>query len=197
MPYLSLGLRCVLGWIFLTSAVDKLQKRDRFRADLVRYRGMHANLIRPVSVLVPLVELLLGGSLLFGMYWRLAALASALLLGMFTIALAGRVLGGAQQPCGCGGLMPSESTSHTHLVANAALIVIALTLTTLTDSQMAVTPPWPLPFLANPGGALSVHAILTAILSLTLLLWVSVARSIFVVWQLRRDHDAAAFGEKR
>lgn len=138
----TLALRHILGWVFLTSAVAKLFNREGFREEVGRYPAVHERLVLPVSILLPIAELLLALNLLLGLYWRLAALGALALLLVFSAAIMSAVVTGRRESCQCGGLMPTRSLSYTHVVLNLAMAGGAAVLAVLAETSAGIRVPW-------------------------------------------------------
>ena len=129
------------GLLLLLAAVHKLTAMHEFRAALTAYKLLPDVLIAPVSIVVPVCEALLGAAWLLAIQPVLVALASALLLGAYTSAIAINLLRGRVHiDCGCG--MASTAGSGQQLswglvVRNIILISAAVT-ATLPASERAI-----------------------------------------------------------
>jgi hypothetical protein len=121
------------GLLFLLAAVHKLTALHKFRATLTAYEILPSPALAPVSMMVPIIELMLGAAWLLAMQAVIVALASALLLAAYTSAIAINLLRGRIHiDCGCsmGASAGRDQQLSWGLVArNSLLIVAALTAT--------------------------------------------------------------------
>jgi hypothetical protein len=123
MSALALAARCLLGVVFLVSA---LSKRDfsAFSVSLRRMRVMPAGWVRPVGILVVAAEALTvvllaipGTALGFAL--------AVVLLGTFTAAIVAVLSRGIAEPCPCFG-PKAAPLGWEHLGRNAFLLVVAI-----------------------------------------------------------------------
>ncbi len=120
-----------LGLMFLVAAYHKFAEGPEFRATLYDYRVLPAALVPVAARVIPVVELLLGGSWLVFYYQpTLTAVASAVLLGIYALAIGVNLARGRLHiDCGCGfgGKTDSEQLITGGLVfRNLILLGIAL-----------------------------------------------------------------------
>ena len=106
-----LGMRLLLGFVFLSSSLPKLAAPDDFRRALSNYRLLPFHLVRPVAVWLPRLELVLALMLMAGVATRAVAFLAAAALLVFSIAVAINLGRGRRIDCGCfGGSSPREIT---------------------------------------------------------------------------------------
>lgn len=109
-----------IGVMFIVSGGLKLASgRDWMRqaADL--------DVPRPLAVVVPWYELVLGAILLTGVARPWPAIVAVVTLIVFTAFLARRMLDGTRPPCACFGSRSTRPLGRRHLARNAALIAVA------------------------------------------------------------------------
>jgi uncharacterized membrane protein YphA (DoxX/SURF4 family) len=98
--------------------------------------------VRPVAWGLPFAELALAVLLVVGLATRLAAAGSAVLLGLFMVAMASAWARGLQIHCGCFGGGPAAGVQASdylvELVRDAGLLAIALLLAWQPDSRLAL-----------------------------------------------------------
>lgn len=129
MKALSLSLRLALGGLFLVAGVLKLHDPTAFASEVANYHLLPA--LGPLlAATLPVIEILSGAVLIAAPSgWRAAAaLLIALLVGLFTIAVAQVLVRGINVSCGCFGSSSGPVTSWTlirdvGLLASAALLV--------------------------------------------------------------------------
>ncbi|MGW3461715.1 MauE/DoxX family redox-associated membrane protein [Streptomyces olivaceoviridis] len=131
MPYVVLGLRCLIGVVFLTSSLSKVAGRGRLARFAVSLRVLGVvprRHVRPVAsavvaaecVVCILLALPAAGLALVGF-----ALATCLLVA-FTLAILGALRRGVHAPCRCFG--PStRPLGQGHVWRNACLTLAAVT----------------------------------------------------------------------
>ena len=91
------------GLLFLLAAIHKLTGLHEFRAALAAYELLPGALIAPTSIVVPICETLLGAAWLLAIQTEFVALASVVLLGAYTSAIAINLSRGRVHiDCGCG-----------------------------------------------------------------------------------------------
>lgn len=121
------------GLLFLLAAVHKLTALETFRATLAAYQLMPGAFVAPTSIIVPILEALLGAAWLLAIEPVLIAFASTALLAAYAIAIAINVLRGRVHiDCGCGMANSAgrdQQLSWGLVVRNSLLIVVALTAT--------------------------------------------------------------------
>ena len=123
-----------LGLMFLIAAFHKLGENAQFRVTLLEYQLLPEGLVTLFSRILPIGELLLGGSWLVGFYQQgLTAVASAGLLALYAIAIGINLKRGRVHfDCGCGfgGKTDNEQYLSGGLVIRN-LVLMALALVTL------------------------------------------------------------------
>jgi uncharacterized membrane protein YphA (DoxX/SURF4 family) len=102
-PYPTLVSRVILGAVFLLAGVSKALDMNAFAGEINAYQMMPSTLVSPLSIALPLVEILLGVYLLLGLMQRWAAVASGVLLLIFIAAMTQAMARGLTLDCGCFG----------------------------------------------------------------------------------------------
>ncbi len=129
-PLLSRVIACGFAVLFIGAAWHKLSGLDRFEAILRDYRLFPPLASRPLTLLIPAIELMLGLGWISGLLPRITALASASLLATYALAIAiNLVRGRIYIDCGCGfgASTDKEQALSLSLVArNILLIGLAL-----------------------------------------------------------------------
>lgn len=99
---LTLLARLLLGVIFALSAVSKITAPGAFRADVAAYHLLPPGLVGPFATALPWIEALVALYLLVGLFLRATAVATAVLLVMFSGALViALAQGNTAHNCGC------------------------------------------------------------------------------------------------
>lgn len=126
-PVLSLGGALALSYIFLAAGVHKWRDLDHFGATLGAYGLLPAILVRPASLLLPLVELAIAPGLLLPPVRPAAAWAGAMLLVVYTLAIGFNLVRGRRTiDCGCGDPSQRQLLSEWLLLRNGVLIGFAV-----------------------------------------------------------------------
>jgi len=121
------------GLLFLLAALHKLTALQQFRVTFTAYQLLPAGLVAPVSILLPIIEALLGVAWLLAIMPVQTAIASAGLLACYTMGIAINLLRGRIHiDCGCS--MGSHAGRDQQLswglvIRNSILIMAALTAT--------------------------------------------------------------------
>jgi len=120
-----------LGLMFMVAAYHKLSEAVQFRITLLEYQVIPEALVAPVSRVVPIIELLLGGSWLLGYYQNgITATGSALLLGVYALAIGINIQRGRVHfDCGCGFGGKNDNEQYLSgglIIRNIVLIAAAL-----------------------------------------------------------------------
>jgi len=133
-PLIVKAISIGLGLMFLLAAYHKLANGAAFRVTLLEYQLLPEWLVSSASRIIPIVEILLGGSWLLSWYGQaMTAVGSATLLGVYALAIAINLYRGRVHfDCGCsfGGKDENEQFLSGGLVARN-LILIAAALITL------------------------------------------------------------------
>ncbi len=99
---LTLLARLVLGLVFALSALSKITAPGLFRTSVEAYHLLPLDLVGPFAAALPWIEALLALYLLVGLFLRPTAVVTALLLALFTGALAiSLAQGNTAHGCGC------------------------------------------------------------------------------------------------
>jgi hypothetical protein len=130
-PTMSVGAltmlgRVVLAVVFLTAGVAKLADRSGTRRSLLDF-GCPSWLAAPLSIGVPIAELMVAATLPPVASARAGAAAAFLLLVAFSITIATAIARGRRVECRCFGQLTSGIVSWRTLARNIVLAAIALT----------------------------------------------------------------------
>jgi len=130
-PLIIKAISIGLGLMFLFAAYHKLSAGPQFRITLLEYQVIPEALVAPASRIIPVIEILLGGSWLLAYYQQgLTAIASAALLGVYAAAIGINIARGRVHfDCGCGFAGKNDNEQYLSgglVVRNLALIAAAL-----------------------------------------------------------------------
>ncbi len=125
--WLIFALRVVLGGIFIAASVTKLQHQTEFVNIVIGYGVLPESLARFYALVVPWAELVIGCSLVLGIFPRLASALSIPLIVSFIVASAYSLFQPVGDPCGCFG--PSIPISHSaSLAIDVVMLLMAVSL---------------------------------------------------------------------
>ena len=116
------GALLILILVFAYAATSKLLDLPAFRYQLAESPSLQ-EWARPLSWILPLIELATAGLMLFTWTKRAGLFCSALMLTIFTLYLSIMLAGHRRLPCSCGGLIASLSWK-THILFNLGLILL-------------------------------------------------------------------------
>jgi uncharacterized membrane protein YphA (DoxX/SURF4 family) len=125
MSWLVLALRIVLGVIFIVAGVSKVGHADVFAAQIAGFRLLTPEVIAPIAIALPFLEILLGIYLILGLFTRAAAWVAVALLGIFDLAIASAVVRGMSVSCGCFGPNDATVTTWPEVARDAVFVVLA------------------------------------------------------------------------
>ena len=125
-PALHAVLRLSLALLLLGASLHKIRDFAGFRAALDGYRLLPAGWTGAAAALLLLSESGIGTALLLPGSRTTPALAAALLLGLYSAAIAVNLARGRREiDCGCGGPGSRRPLSEALIARNAALIAVA------------------------------------------------------------------------
>ena len=101
--WLIFSLRLILGAIFIVASIAKIQDIPRFVSTVTSYGILPDGLAHLYGNIVPWVELLIGCSLIMGVFIRLSAVLLIPLIFSFMVASSYALANAVGGPCGCFG----------------------------------------------------------------------------------------------
>lgn len=93
--------RLILALIFVVAGGSKLAQPWTFVHTVEGYRMLPAVVTRPFALALPWIEVLIGLYLLAGLFSRITAATTGMLLALFSIALLVQLVRGHAGNCGC------------------------------------------------------------------------------------------------
>ncbi|MCU1667651.1 MAG: mauE [Blastococcus sp.] len=134
--------RLVLGGVFVVAGLLKLPDPAAAVRAVRAYRLLPEALVGPVAFGLPVLEIAVGVALVAGVFVRTAAIASAVLLTVFVVAVGSAWARGLQIDCGCfgnGGQVAAGDTAYPAEVArDVGLLIVALALARWPRSRLAL-----------------------------------------------------------
>lgn len=140
--WVGLLARLVTGGVWIVAGAVKLpdpaQSVDAVRA----YQLLPSSLVQPVGQLLPVVEIVVGATLVLGLLTRGSAIVSALLFVAFIIGIASAWARGISIDCGCfgGGGYDADATSKYpwEIARDAALLAASLFVAWLPSTRLSL-----------------------------------------------------------
>lgn len=128
----ALALAVILG----SAATHKLRSPIRFANQVEDYRLLPGALVRPVSRLLPWLEMAVAFTLLVPVSRHVGGIAAALLLALYAGAIAINLWRGRHDlDCGCAGPDQAQPIRAVLLARNAVLVGLALVASLAPDSR--------------------------------------------------------------
>ncbi len=91
-----------------------------------------------MALVLPFLEVLLGGYLVIGLFTRASAWTAALLFALFDAAIASAVVRGMTVSCGCFGPNDTTVTTWPEVARDAVLVVIAIVVALRAPGMLAL-----------------------------------------------------------
>lgn len=126
MNVVVLIARVVLGGVFIVAGGAKIGNAAYFAAQIAAFGIVPRPVIAPMALLLPFLEVLLGGYLVIGLYARLAGWIATIQLLIFAAAIASAVARGLSLSCGCFGPSDQTVTSWPEVGRDVALALVGL-----------------------------------------------------------------------
>ena len=139
---MGLVLRLVVGGVWISASALKITDPAQSVAAVRAYQLLPSELISPVGQLLPVIEMVVGVTLVLGLLTRGSAVVSALLFVAFIIGIASVWARGITIDCGCfggGGYDPDAASQYPWEIArDAALLLLSLFLAWLPSTRLSL-----------------------------------------------------------
>ena len=123
--YVILGLRLVLGFVFIYASIDKIISPEGFAQAIYNYRMLPETTINLMAIVMPWLELICGVLIIVGLLLRGSAAIIGLMLLIFIVALSSALLRGLDISCGCFSVSDGHGVAVDLLVRDIFLLVAA------------------------------------------------------------------------
>lgn len=131
--YLVLACRLIVGGIFVYASLDKLAHPHAFAEAIHNYRMVPYSLLHPAALLLPMVEFVVGVTLILGLARRGGALISSLLLLVFMFGISSALLRGLDISCGCFNTDGGHTVGVSLLLRDLGMLALCVPLLTMRD----------------------------------------------------------------
>jgi uncharacterized membrane protein YphA (DoxX/SURF4 family) len=139
-PVLSLAFRVILGALFLYAGIAKIVDPMGFAISIHNYKLLPESLINVAAILLPWLEVVVGGSLLLGIGTAGGALIATALFSIFAGALTINLIRGLDIACGCFSTTASGgSISGFYLLRDFSLLLMSLQILFFDRTLFSVT----------------------------------------------------------
>jgi len=100
--YLQLGIRLIVGGLFIYASIDKIVNPAEFAKQINNYHIVPFGLENTIALILPWLELVVGIGLIIGFYIEGSTMWIVLLLFSFIVLMGQAILRGYNIECGCG-----------------------------------------------------------------------------------------------
>lgn len=139
---MGLLARLLTGAVWIVAGAAKLPDPAQSVAAVRAYQLLPSSFVQPVGQLLPVIEIVVGATLLLGLLTRGAAVVSALLFAAFIIGIASVWARGISIDCGCfggGGYDPDASSQYPWEIArDAGLLLASLFIAWLPSTRLSL-----------------------------------------------------------
>lgn len=126
-PIFIIASALAVAVLLASAATHKLRAPGRFARQLADYQLLPEALVRPISRVIPLLELLIAFALLVPFSRAIAAVSAAVLIALYAAAIGINLWRGRRDiDCGCAGPDQAQPLRPILLARNAVLVALAL-----------------------------------------------------------------------
>jgi hypothetical protein len=126
-PIFIIASALAVAVLLASAATHKLRAPGRFSRQLADYQLLPEALVRPISRVIPLLELLIAFALLVPFSRAIAAVSAAVLIALYAAAIGINLWRGRRDiDCGCAGPDQAQPLRPILLARNAVLVALAL-----------------------------------------------------------------------
>lgn len=107
--YLQIGIRIILGAVFVYASVGKLFRPEDFAKAILRYEFLPIYFVNITAIVMPWIEFFTGILLILGIFKKASSMLASISLVLFLIALTSAFARGLDINCGCFSLEETSS----------------------------------------------------------------------------------------
>ncbi|MHB8147644.1 MAG: MauE/DoxX family redox-associated membrane protein [Vulcanimicrobiaceae bacterium] len=122
---LTLVLRIALGAVLVAAGALKIGHAADLAAAIAGFRLLPGDIVAPLALALPYLEIMLGGYLLLGLFTRTAAIVVCVQFLAYAAAIASAVLRHIPADCGCFGPHDVATADWPHVAFDLALAALA------------------------------------------------------------------------
>lgn len=131
-------VRVLLGGVLLAAGVLKVGHPAELASNIAGFRLLPPNVVGPLAVALPYVELLLGAYLVVGLFTKAIAAIAAAQFIVYAGAIGSAVLRHIPVSCGCFGPNDSATADWPHVAFDVLLAVAAIFIAYAAPGALAV-----------------------------------------------------------
>jgi uncharacterized membrane protein YphA (DoxX/SURF4 family) len=135
--YVVVSARWIVGLALMVAGATKLRGRLALTQAIARYGLVPNWLLKPVGILLPEIEFLLGAAIFFGVMVGAASWSAAVLLSTFTLAVLWNWIRGRRFECGCFGDLLPDRIGPILVARNTVLVLLATGTATVPSPYLA------------------------------------------------------------
>ena len=136
--YFLLGLRLLLGVVFIYASIDKIGKPEGFAQAIYNYRMMPHVAINLMAIVMPWLELVCGILVIIGLFLRGSALLIGFMLLVFVVAISFALVRGLDISCGCFRVEGGHALAADLLVRDVLMLIAAGIVVAFGGSSLAL-----------------------------------------------------------
>jgi uncharacterized membrane protein YphA (DoxX/SURF4 family) len=136
-PVVALSTRLVVGGVILYAGPRKIGDLSGMARVIENYRLLPANLVNPVAIILPGVEIVTGLCLMVGLLLKGSRFIATALVMLFLAAILWAISQGLDIECGCFGTSDAEQVGWFVLVRDLVLLLL-MTPVWLTRRNLAI-----------------------------------------------------------
>jgi uncharacterized membrane protein YphA (DoxX/SURF4 family) len=141
--YFMLGLRLILGVVFIYASIDKIDKPGGFAEAIYNYRMLPHATINLMAIVMPWLELICGVLIIIGLFVRGSALLIGFMLLVFIVAISFALVRGLDISCGCFKVGGGHAMALDLLVRDILMLIAAVLIMVFGGSSFSLRRPGP------------------------------------------------------
>ena len=130
--------RLLLGALLAVAGALKIGHASDLASSIAGFRLLGPDVVAPLAVILPFVELLLGAYLVLGLFTRIAAYVAGGAFVIYGIAIASAVVRHIPANCGCFGPNDSAVADWPHVAFDLILAALALAIARFAPGALAL-----------------------------------------------------------
>jgi putative oxidoreductase len=136
--YLILGIRLLLGFVFIYASIDKIAHPAEFAQAIYNYRMLPHWTLNFMALVMPWLELFCGILIAAGVFFRGSAFMIGVMLGVFIIAISSALVRGLDISCGCFSVEGGHGVAVDLLIRDIFMFVGAAIVVFLGTSELTL-----------------------------------------------------------
>lgn len=138
MPTIVLGLRLLLGALLVATGALKVGHAAELASAIAGFRLLAPDVTAVLALVLPYLEILIGGYLIVGLFTRTTAIVAAAQFVLYAGAIASAVVRHIPANCGCFGPHDTATAEWPHVAFDLALALVAAFIAARAPGRLAV-----------------------------------------------------------